>query len=215
MFIENGYREKELQRIIDSYFKSPNNNERTVQDFNDAVSLPWVPNLTNKLKQAFKKHGIKTVTKSASNLQNLLCNRNKPKLPKNSYPGVYIVDCKCGARYTGGTGCSVCNRIKQHAKSVFEGNWKDSGLAEHAKNCNNINWEGIKTISVEPSFFKRAVRESLEIQCLKTEPGNIYGMNRDTGRYVKTNTWRPVYEHWRKSKPRLARWRNQCTAQNQ
>ena len=88
-------------------------------------------------------------------------------------------------------------------------------MAEHAKHCNNINWEGIKTLSVEPSFFKRAVRESLEIQCLKTEPGTVHGMNRDSGRYVTTNTWRPVFEHWRKSKPKLARWRNQAIAHHE
>ena len=74
----------------------------------------------------------------------------------------------------------------------------------------NIDENQASTLSCEPSFFWRAIRESLEIQCLDTEPGSTNGMNRDLGRYVQSNTWKPVFRHWKNKQPRLRRWKNHC-----
>ena len=72
----------------------------------------------------------------------------------------------------------------------------------------DIGISQVSTLSYEPLFFKRAIRESLEIQCLNTEPGSTNGLNRDLGRYVQTNTWKPVFRHWKSKQPSLRRWKN-------
>ena len=57
-------------------------------------------------------------------------------------------------------------------------------------NCNcDINWENTKTLAVEPIWFRRKVREALEIRRLKTGPSESKGLNRDLGDYVTTSTW--------------------------
>ena len=66
-------------------------------------------------------------------------------LPKNSQPGVYLVNCNCGCRYVGETGGLVKSRICQHQKSIFYERWNDSGLAEHVKNCDQgIDWDNVR-----------------------------------------------------------------------
>ena len=56
-------------------------------------------------------------------------------------------------------------------------------------NCNcDINWENTKILAVEPIWFRRKVREALEIRRLKTGPSESKGLNRDLGDYVVTTT---------------------------
>ena len=67
--------------------------------------------------------------------------------------------------YTGHTGKQINTRDKQHQKSVFNGNYEKSALAEHTKTCQwGIDWENVCTLSAQPFLYRRAVREALEIQ---------------------------------------------------
>jgi hypothetical protein len=122
-------------------------------------------------------------------------------LQKNSNPGVYLVPCKCGLKYIGETGSLIRTRMKQHQYSIFREKWTDSGLAEHCKACkSNIDWEGVKSLKSESDFYKRAIRESLEIQYFDTLNS---GMNKDAGRYVKTNQWQGVFAHMKRNQTSL------------
>ena len=60
----------------------------------EIVKLPWVPKLGPKLREEFKRYGIKTIFTWGRNLKNLIC-RNKSKLLTNSFPGVYQLDTTC------------------------------------------------------------------------------------------------------------------------
>ena len=52
---------------------------------NDKIlKLPWVPKLGPKLRQIFKKFGIKTIFNSGYNFKGLIC-RNKSKLLPNNF----------------------------------------------------------------------------------------------------------------------------------
>ena len=58
--------------------------------------------LSPKLKKVFRKAGYNVVFKSNKNLQIQLTTKNKTRLPKNSFPGIYRVPCLCGiAPYIG------------------------------------------------------------------------------------------------------------------
>ena len=86
-------------------------------------------------------------------------------------------------------------RNTEHGKAVFKGDVEADALAEHSQTCDcDINWEHTKTIAIEPVFFRRKVREALEIRRLKTGPNDTNGLNRDYGDYVTTNTWQPLLE---------------------
>ncbi|XP_065658640.1 uncharacterized protein LOC136083162 [Hydra vulgaris] len=89
MFTENGYNKKILQNIVK---KIKNNKQNNQQNNNNNInklepnyiSLPWVPKLSNQLKQIFKSVGYTPVFKSPKNLQQLITQKNKPRLPNNS-----------------------------------------------------------------------------------------------------------------------------------
>ena len=101
-----------------------------------------------------------------------------------------MIPCSSGKQYVGETGATVKTRIK-HQKAVFENKKNDSALAEHADICNvSVQWDKASILVSENKFFRRSVRESLEIQRQRTAPGQ--GLNKDTGRYVKTNAWLPL-----------------------
>ena len=140
------------------------------------------------LKKVFSKAGLKIAFKSSRNLKSILTKRNKPQLPPNSLPGVYIIPCKCQSRYTGQTGAKVKKRTKEHQKAVFNGKYDESAISEHTKDCpHEVDWEHVKTLSVQPKYFHRCVRESLEIRRQNTGPDAEKGMNKDYGQYVVMN----------------------------
>ena len=197
VFVESGYEKNEISKTATTYLKNFGNNDKNnKQEYENLVSMPWIPGISNKIKKAYKDFGLNITFKSQNNLKNILCSKNKSKNRKHSNPGVYRLKCECGGQYIGETGASVSTRVMQHQKSVFEGKWGDSGLAEHAKNCKaQINWNEVETLSIEPKFFPRAVRESLEIQKSSIYLNNYqHFLNKDNGRYVETNCWKPVLE---------------------
>ena len=63
------------------------------------------------------------------------------------------------------SGKTNLTRFGEHEKAIFNGKWKDSALADHTRSCTgNVNWGKASTISIEPHYFQRCVRESLEIK---------------------------------------------------
>ena len=123
----------------------------------------------------------------------MLTNRNKPKLPENSYPGVYKIPCDCGGNYIGQTGKQVLTRGNQHEKSIFVGKWDDSALAEHSRGCTNaVEWDRFATLSTQPNYFRRCVMEALEIQKEELGPNGNKIINDRSGLYVTTNAWKPL-----------------------
>jgi len=192
VFIENGYKDNQLDKIIKEY--KPKDQRPNIQepepDNKITTSLPWIPGVSTKLKRAFKKENINVAFKSGKNLQDILCKKNKSTLPPLSSPGVYKVSCSCGKAYVGETGACIKTRIKQHQKATFEDKVNDSAIAEHHHDCRKeILWEETKQLSSESNYFKRKIREALEIQKRQT---HTHGINKDNGTYVTTQSWIPL-----------------------
>ena len=189
--MENGYKEKPLRKIIKDY--KPNGVVREQNEAQKFVSLPYVSTISKKLKTVFKKAGFTTMFKSGRNLSSILTSRNKPPLPKNSYPGVYRAPCNCKGNYVGHTGKQVNTRGTQHEKAVFKGNYKDSALSEHTNTCQaGIDWDNLITISAQPQYYRRTIREALEIQREEVGDSGHLIINQEAGQYVTTDTWRPI-----------------------
>ena len=211
VFKENGHDENNLRRICKD-FRPPelitNEGHQHEHDERPTIRLPLIPRLTTKLKKVYKKKGFKVVSYSSANLKTLLC-KNKDKLIPNSHPGVYKLDCSCGTSYVGETKKKVLTRSLEHQKDAMEVRWNKTGATEHSKNCHGrFNWMHPTTLHQESKYYPRKIAESLEIQCMKTGPGKVNGMNRDGGLRLTSQTWRGFFHDWRRQQPKLKRWRN-------
>ena len=218
VFVENGYQQHELLKIveevklklnqphitltndnIENELATPNNLTQT-----QTITLPWIPGVSPKLKKIYRKAGYKVVFKSNKNLQTILTAKNKTKLPKNSYPGVYKIPCSCGITpYRGETKMKISSRNAQHQECMRKEKWDNSAVALHSRNCQGeIDFENTETVKVIYNKFDRKVREALEIQLNECGPKKG-GMNFDEGQYVSTKFWIPFFDQLRnKSKTR-------------
>lgn len=160
------------------------------------ITLPWIPKVSPKLRKVYKKAGYKVAFKSGRNLGAILSSKNKMKLPKDSYPGVYQIPCSCGiSAYRGETKKRISTRIEEHFHNVEKQEYDKSGVALHSKDCQGvIKWEEAGTVAVISNKFERKVREALEIQ--KNDCHYVNGgMNPDKGQYVTTKFWIPLLNH--------------------
>ena len=155
---------------------------------NSIVKIPWIPQLGPRLRNIYKRYGIKTVFSSPPNLRTILCSKNKCRLPRNSHPGVYKLDCSCGASYIGETKKRVSTRISEHQRDVFNGNWAPTGVTEHSQTCHGqFNWSDNVTLAVETDYRRRKIREALEIRRHKST------LNRDKGSIMITDSWESFF----------------------
>ena len=137
--------------------------------------------------------------KSGRNLQSLLCAKNKTHPPQCKCKGVYKFHCKCKetAIYVGETCRSIDKRAMEHKKAAESGKWSHSGLTQHKKDCDlPMDWtpEILSRVSMKNrNQLKHHLRveEALWINRLDCGPGK--GLNEDTGSYVKTDMWKPVF----------------------
>ena len=210
VFVENGYDRKHLERII---VQSNQKRSKLTSKITHYTSLPWIPQISQKLKKSFKKAGCEVSFKAPKNLNSILTSKNKPKLPPNSQPGIYLVPCGCKSGYTGETKKQIRTRKREHEKAVFHRETEKSGLAEHNDDCQQtIEWENTRTLAIEHNYFRRKVRESLEIRRQKTGPNDPNGINKDYGQYVKTNSWQTLFDQISDLKPTICNFTSDVNA---
>ena len=208
VFEENGYGRKHLEKIITDMKKAKNTSDSlndVQQSSKKIITLPWIPGLSPKLRKEYRKAGYKVVFKSGRNLNNILTSKNKQKLPKNSYPGIYKIPCSKHPQnpYIGETKLQIRTRNNQHQNMLIKEQWEKSGPALHQKDCEGtILWEQTETLKVETNNFDRKIREAFEIQYHKCGPKDG-GMNLDMGQYVKTQFWTPFFRYLRGNKERM------------
>ena len=205
VFVENGHIRSTLQNIANTYVipekrKEPETEKTSKTEpnkenspTNPTVTIPWIPILGPKLRRIFKKNNIKVIFTSSPNLKSLLCN-NKSKLPPNSQPGVYKLDCSCGSSYIGETKKKISTRLQEHQKDIQKERWASTGCSEHAQECEGMfEWDSNVTIAVESNYRLRKVREALEIKRRKTGPDQPMGLNRDNGNISYANSWNALF----------------------
>ena len=204
VFSENGYNKESLRNMANEIKRkstqetSENTNTNTTPV--QRITLPWIPKVSPKLRSMYKKAGYQVAFKSGKNLSAILCAKNKTKLPKNSYPGVYEIPCTCGVpAYRGETKKRISTRIEEHKNNVQKDEIEKSAVALHNKHCTgNIAFENAKTVAVVSNNFKRKVREALEIQKHDCHV-SVGGINPEKGQYVTTTFWLPLLKYLRKS----------------
>ena len=99
----------------------------------------------------------------------------KDKTPDHNKCGVvYKVQCPdCTDFYVGETSRTLGTRLKEHSNLKTA---NPTAVAEHSKlHRHNINMDNVSVVAREDQFWKRKIREAIEIRTLKPT------MNRDTG----------------------------------
>ena len=110
----------------------------------------------------------------------------KDAISPEQLKGVYKIDCSCGKSYIGETGRSLQKRLKEHGVDIKHERLRTSALAERSsKTKHQVCLEDAKIIAREDHYYRRKVREALEI---KKHPKNL---NRDGG-YEISDSWRPL-----------------------
>ena len=100
MSVQNGHNKQVLVIEYNNEKNINNNHENNHenQDYTNLNELPWIPNISPKIKREFQKIGKDIAFTSQKNLQQILCQKNKPKLLPNSQPRVYQLDCSCSGK---------------------------------------------------------------------------------------------------------------------
>ena len=138
------------------------------------LPLPYVRGTSEKLARVFKKHGVRTYHKPVNTLRSLLV-KPKDKTPIEKKCGVvYHITCDtCDQTYIGETARSLSTRFKEHSsteRSIL------TAVGEHCKNTgHSISWENIKVLSGESNYWRRKIKEAIEIRCQAPH------LNRDQG----------------------------------
>ena len=138
----------------------------SVEEPKKRIMLPWIPYVSPKLKSVYKKADYDVAFKSGKNSGSLLSLKNKSKLPKNSYHGVYQILCACGIpAYRGQTNKRIPTRFGEHSANIEREEVDKSGVALHIKNCpGEIKFDEENTVAIIHKEFQRKKPKNLEIQ---------------------------------------------------
>lgn len=135
----NKKRRKMAQQLI--YPHITENNQRKKY-----IALPFLPSISIKIGNSFKKEEIIPAFKNSGTLKNIFFNA-KSTTNKNKKCGVYKLKCQeCSATYVGQTGRSFQTRIAEHLSgqqfSHFKEHLEETG---HRINRNNFNFDILHT----------------------------------------------------------------------
>jgi len=110
----------------------------------------------------------------------------KDNIDQNHLKGVYKINYSCRKIYIGETRRSFKKRIKDHCTNIRNQRSRTCALAEHAFHTkHHIGIEDATIIAKEDHYFKRRLREALQIQ------RHHNNLNRDGGLEVSKN-WLPT-----------------------
>ena len=202
MFLENGHNKQLWKNLVvghNNKKNNKNNHESSTQnrDYTNLKKLPWIPNISPKIKREFKKIGKDIAFMLGKSLQQILCQKNEPKILPNSQPGVYQLDCSSIGKHIGESKKRVLTRCIELQQDSMSGKWEPSGATEHTKEYHEqFNWLHPKTVRISPYMYERKIREALEINKLRTineKDKTFTVLNRDNGDYVTTNSWKPLF----------------------
>ena len=110
------------------------------------------------------------------------------KDPKHSllYSTMYKIVCSCGAPYKGETGRSFRTRFCEHSADIRYDRVHKSTLAEHSSSTkHHICLESAQILAKEDNFFKRKLKEAIEISY------HSINLNRDDGWSISPS-WQPL-----------------------
>ncbi|XP_072048871.1 uncharacterized protein [Amphiura filiformis] len=147
-----------------------------------SVSIPYIPGLSESIQRLLRSNGIITHIKPTNTIRSVLVN-TKDKTDKLDKCGVvYHIPCgDCTSSYIGESARSLRTRLVEHGKTP------SSPVNEHVSgSAHSIDWEGVKILDREENWFRRGVKEAIQIK------RNESDLNRDKGRHHLPPTYDSV-----------------------
>lgn len=140
----NGYSVKTVEKLITLHAKKISKRKSTTltpeREPMKRITMPYIPEITQKLKKVFKKHNLEIVHNSNSKLQNYIV-QLKDKTDDLKKSGIYEISCsECEDKYIGQTKRSIEIRFKEHVSSVQKQQATKSAVALHALENNHTQW---------------------------------------------------------------------------
>ena len=147
------------ERIHKFYNQNPQKNTSKKQNY---LSLPYIPGLSEKIKNTFEQHNI-TIAHKGHNLLKSNFSKLKSKIPDNKKSHiVYQIPCKnCDSVYIGQTSQYLKNRVNSHK---FDKTNKTALTTHTQEKKHSFDFENIKILRTENHTKKREIYETIEIQ---------------------------------------------------
>lgn len=131
--------------------------------------------MTDKTARILRKNKFLSTFRPLSTIKSSLRSVKGLMDPKNM-KCVYVIPCSFGTTYVGESGCSINQRIQEHAEKIKHGRTHSLALAEHVeKRKHHIFIEDARVIARIDHFHHGKFREAIEIERM---PSNL---NKDNG----------------------------------
>ncbi|XP_055922726.1 uncharacterized protein LOC129953577 [Eupeodes corollae] len=185
----NGYDKLVIDHLIKKHSKKLKlSNISTLFDQNTSsnkhrVTLPFTPNITNKLIHVFAKSEMSIVHTNNNKLKSIL-GSTKDNIPTNRCSGIYQISCSnCNKKYIGQTRRAAEVRFNEHHRSVKKKEI-DKAIAAHIFDPNNDSPHKITSFDDNFKLLKKVNKpnkldayESIHIyinnNLMNLEPGPI------------------------------------------
>ena len=153
----NGY----PKRLIESKMIVIRAKKRPREKPNISISLPYYPNLTQKMSRFLAKFGVETFPENGITLGHLLYKNSPECAPKDV---IYKVPCEnCDSCYVGKTTRHLNYRISEHKRDV-KNKKKENAISKHVeKTGHSISWNDVKPISRTRNGKYLSAKENLLI----------------------------------------------------
>ena len=140
---------------------------------NISVAIPYIRGLSEKLTHIFREHGVNTYHKPFNTLRSILVHPKDKTDTLEKCGVIYKITCPdCHQTYIGETARQLNTRLKEHTKMKAP----LTAVGEHCVNHQHrVTKENIEIIGNEPNYWRRKIRESVEIRLAHPD------MNRDEG----------------------------------
>ena len=138
-----------------------------------SIGLPYIHGTSEKLSRIFRAHDVGVYHRPINTIRSLLVHP-KDKTPDLQKCGVvYQVTCpQCQQLYVGETGRTLATRMKDHTSH----NTQPIAVGDHCREHGHvINKNNVEVLAREEGWFKRKIREAIEIKTLQPTT------NRDQG----------------------------------
>lgn len=133
---------------------SQNETLKTENEIEHRVSFSFMPAITNKLRQHFKKENIHIVYNSKNKLKNIL-GSTKDVTKTADKSGIYEISCmNCNKKYIGQSKRSISARFKEHRRNITKKQTNLSAVSAHVWSVCDEEGEPTHTIDV----FDNSVR---------------------------------------------------------
>jgi len=203
IFKSIGYKSKDIKNVLKrTMIKTNMQTTRTNSDKTENINnsqkpikrayLPYIKGVTDKIAKILKKKDITTSFKTVQTIKQRMRPIKDP-IDHKQGKGVYKISCSCELCYIGETGRSFNTRLKEHKADIRNERTRTSALAEHSqKTRHQLCLENTQILAKENHYFKRKLREALEI---RKHPNNL---NRDGGMEISTSWLPPLLNHNRR-----------------